>query len=47
MKQTNSKKKCIRCGVPLEGWGYKLIAKSLFGIKPGKKGLCNKCEEKS
>ena len=41
-------KKCSKCGVPLEGFGYKWIAKPLFGIKPGikNKNLCNKCEEK-
>lgn len=41
-------KKCKKCGVPLEGLGYKLIAKPLFRILPSKKkkGLCNKCEKK-
>ena len=29
--------KCKICGVPLEGFGYRLIARPLFGIKPGKK----------
>ncbi len=39
--------KCKKCGVPLEGLGYKLVARPLFGIKPGKKkGICNKCEAK-
>jgi hypothetical protein len=38
--------KCKKCGVPLEGFMYKLIAKPLFGIKPSKKngGYCNKCK---
>ena len=41
-------KKCEKCHVPLEGWRYKYIAKPLMGILPGKKkGLCNKCENKS
>ncbi len=40
--------KCKKCSVPLEGFGYKWIAKPLFGILPSKKkkGLCNKCEDK-
>jgi hypothetical protein len=40
--------KCIKCGVPMEGLLFKLIAKPIFGIKPSskKKGLCNKCETK-
>ncbi len=41
-------KRCKSCGVPLGGFGYKFIAKPIFGIKPSKKkpGFCNKCEEK-
>jgi hypothetical protein len=41
-------KKCKRCGVPLEGIGYRLVAGLFFGVKPStkKKGLCNKCEGK-
>lgn len=41
-------KKCEKCGVPLEGFLYKIIARPLFGIEPSKKkkGLCNKCENK-
>jgi len=41
------KKKCKKCGVPLEGFGYK-ISHFLFGIEPSKKkkDLCNKCENK-
>jgi len=41
-------KKCEKCKVPLEGIGYKLIAKPIFGVRPSKKkkGLCNKCENK-
>jgi hypothetical protein len=40
-------KKCEKCGVPLEGFRFK-IANKLFGILPSKKkkGLCNKCENK-
>ena len=39
--------KCKKCGVPLEGWGYKIIARPLFGIRQGKKkNICNKCENK-
>lgn len=39
--------KCEKCRVPLEGFGYRFIAKPLFGIRPGKKkGICNKCENK-
>jgi hypothetical protein len=40
-------KKCKKCGVPLEGFGFK-IASKLFGVQPSKKkkGLCNKCENK-
>ena len=41
-------RKCKKCGVPLEGFLYNIIAKPLFGVKPGKKDskLCNKCENK-
>jgi hypothetical protein len=41
-------KKCKKCGVPLEGFLYNLIAKGLLGVKPSKKKkrLCNKCENK-
>ena len=41
-------KKCIKCGVPLEGFMYKIIAKPIFCVRPSqkKKGLCNKCEDK-
>jgi hypothetical protein len=40
--------KCKTCGVPLEGLGYKLIAKPLFDVTPGKnKNICNKCENKA
>lgn len=41
-------KKCKRCGVPLEGFGYKWIASKLFGVKPSEKDadICNKCEDK-
>ena len=40
-------KKCANCKVPLEGLGYKLIAKPFFKIFPSKKkeGLCNKCDK--
>jgi len=40
--------RCKICKVPLEGLGYKLIAKPLFGVMPGKKkkNICNKCENK-
>jgi len=42
-----AKIKCKICGVPLEGWGYKLIAKPLFGVRPSKnKNICNKCINK-
>ena len=39
-------KKCKKCGVPLEGFGYKFIAKLLFRVRPSKKkkDLCNKCD---
>ena len=38
--------KCEKCGVPLEGFGYKLIARPLFGIMPGKKkNICNKTDK--
>jgi hypothetical protein len=41
-------KRCKSCGVPLEGIGFKLIAKPLFGVSSGKKkGICNKCENKT
>ena len=41
-------KKCKKCGVPLEGFLYNLIAKPLFGVIPSQKKpeLCNKCENK-
>jgi len=37
-----------KCGVPLEGFMYNLIAKTLFRVMPSKKekGVCNKCEQK-
>lgn len=40
-------KKCKKCGVPLEGLGYK-ISHFLFKIKPSEKDpeVCNKCENK-
>ena len=42
-----AKNKCETCNVPLEGFGYKVIARPLFGVRPGKKkGICNKCENK-
>ena len=39
-------KKCKKCGVPLEGFMYKLIAAKIFGVKPSEKepNVCNKCE---
>jgi hypothetical protein len=39
-------KKCLKCGVPLEGLAHKLIGGPIFRIKPSvkKKGVCNKCE---
>jgi hypothetical protein len=39
-------KKCGKCGVPLEGFGYKWIASKLLGVRPSLKapGLCNKCD---
>jgi hypothetical protein len=39
-------KKCKKCGVPLEGFGYTWIASKLFGVKPSDKDpeLCNKCD---
>ena len=42
------RRKCAACGVPLEGFGYKYIAKPMFGIRPSTKkaGICNKCEKK-
>jgi len=42
-------KKCQKCGVPLEGFLYRLIALKLFKVKPSEKvpGLCNKCEGKT
>ena len=40
---------CKRCRVPLEGFLYRLIARSLFGVQPSTKDpeLCNKCEDKA
>lgn len=40
-------KKCRKCGVPLEGFGFK-IASFLFGVKPSAtdQGQCNKCGDK-
>lgn len=40
-------KKCKKCGVPLEGFGFK-AAKFFFGVKQSEKApdLCNKCEGK-
>lgn len=39
-------KKCKKCGVPLEGFGFK-VAKFFLGVKPSEKTpeLCNKCED--
>ena len=39
-------KKCKKCKVPLEGFLYRLIAKTLFGVRPSTKDpeLCNKCD---
>jgi putative protease len=39
-------RRCRKCGVPLEGIMYKLIASTIFGVRPSAKdpGLCNKCE---
>ncbi|MFA5119179.1 MAG: hypothetical protein WC695_10125 [Candidatus Omnitrophota bacterium] len=41
-------KKCRKCKVPLEGLLYRLIAKTLFGVRPSTNDpeLCNKCENK-
>ncbi|VVB78416.1 Uncharacterised protein [uncultured archaeon] len=40
--------RCKKCNVPLEGLGYKIIARPLFGVRPGKnKNVCNKCENKT
>ena len=41
-------KKCKKCKVPLEGFLCRLIAKTLFGVRPSAKDpeLCNKCEDK-
>jgi hypothetical protein len=40
-------KKCEKCKVPLEGLGYKFIARPFFGVRIGKnKNICNKCENK-
>ena len=41
-------RKCKKCKVPLEGFLYRLIAKTLFGVRPSAKDpeLCNKCEDK-
>jgi len=40
-------KKCLKCGVPLEGAKHKLHW-FVTGVKPSekKKGYCNKCEDK-
>jgi len=42
-----NKKKCEKCGVPLEGLFSKLA--SVFGVKPSttNPGLCNKCDNSS
>ena len=39
-------KKCRKCGVALEGFGYTWIASKLFGVRPSQKDpeLCNKCD---
>lgn len=41
-------KRCKKCGVPLEGILYTMIAKAIFGVKPSEKepDTCNKCEIK-
>ena len=41
-------KKCKKCGVPLEGVLYNLIAAKIFRVKPSDKdpGICNKCIDK-
>ena len=40
-----SKKKCSKCGVPLEGVLAKVA--SVFGISPSERNpnICNKCDE--
>jgi hypothetical protein len=40
-------KKCVKCGVPLEGLLYRIIAKPIFRIKESdkEKNVCNKCEK--
>jgi putative protease len=42
-------KRCKQCKVPLEGFMYKLIASTIFGIKPssGDPEICNKCDGKT
>jgi len=39
-------KRCKVCGVPLEGIMYRLIASTIFGVRPSAKNgeLCNKCD---
>ena len=41
-------KRCSKCGVPLDGLMYKLIASKIFGVKPSDKDpdICNKCIDK-
>lgn len=41
-------KKCRKCGVPLEGFLYNLIASKIFGVRPSEKDpdVCNKCIDK-
>lgn len=41
-------KRCSKCGVPLEGIMYRLIASKVFGVRPSVNDpqICNKCESK-
>ncbi|MFH1190531.1 MAG: EF-Tu/IF-2/RF-3 family GTPase [Candidatus Omnitrophota bacterium] len=39
-------KRCRKCGVPMEGFLYKFVTSTIFGIRPSARdaALCNKCD---
>jgi hypothetical protein len=46
IKKHCTTKKCRMCGIPLDGWRYKLIVKPLCKITPNTPDICCKCAEK-
>lgn len=46
IKKTYTTTKCKHCGIPLDGWRYRMIVKPLCRITPAEKDVCCKCAEK-